>query len=90
MTLKKPALIDYWRKKNLGLRPVWMNKYPEDAGKGYSNELVDRAWWIEDASLDDWVTALDYIDNRDGDKAALLDLLSARQKRKLARWCAST
>jgi hypothetical protein len=80
MARKKLTLIEYWRKQ-LTPKPEWLNKYPEDAGLGCSNELVDRTWWIEDQSLDEWVTALDYIDNRGGDKAALLNLLRAREKK---------
>jgi hypothetical protein len=40
-----------------------MLKYREEnAGRGYSNKIVDRAYWLEpDTGIDDWVTALEAV-----------------------------
>jgi hypothetical protein len=47
----------------------------EDAGRGVSPHLVDRAFWLDDdTSIEPWVTALDAVEKR-GDKGPLLDLL---------------
>lgn len=69
-------------------RPKWLDrpegKVPEYlrkkkmTGKGVSDALVDRAFWLGDNSsdIDQWVTALQAIDKR-ADKKPLLNLLKS-------------
>jgi hypothetical protein len=56
--------------------PKWLENWAQkDVGKGVSDEILDRAFWLDDDCHDHaWLRALDAVDRR-GDKAPLLKLL---------------